>query len=415
MTTHSPSLHPRLALFGAPPAFHEALHVGRPNIGGREQFLARVNDILDRRWLTNRGPYVIEFERRIAEHVGAAHCILVCNATIGLELLIRALELRGEVIVPAFTFVATAHALQWQEVTPIFADIDSEDHNLDPSSVEKMITPRTSGILGVHVWGRACKVDQLSQLASKHGLELIFDAAHAFSCSHNGRMLGTFGRAEVFSFHATKFINSFEGGAIVTNDDDLAAKLRLMQNFGFQGYDNVVYIGTNGKMSEVCAAMGLTNLDYVDQFTEHNIANYRAYHTRLSRVPGFRVLSYDDGERHNHQYVVVEVDASAAGLSRDHIVEMLHAENVIARRYFYPGAHRMEPYRSAFPWPRTDLAVTEGICRKVLVLPTGECVSGTDIERICDLISIAVELAPAIRKKLGSRIEANRAVLGNRP
>ena len=272
---------PALAILGATPAFSEQLHVGRPNIGDRRRFLARLNDILDRRYFTNRGDYVIELERRIARLVGTRNCILVTNGTIGLELLIRALGLRGEVIVPAFTFVATAHALQWQEITPVFADIDPETHCLDPRSVEAAITPRTTGIIGVHLWGRPCAVDELAALARRRKLKLLFDAAHAFGCTHKDRMIGSFGEAEVFSFHATKIMHTFEGGAIVTDNDDLAEKLRLMQNFGFRGYDNVVYLGINGKMSEVSAAMGLTNLESLDKVVRHNRANYRDYAEHL--------------------------------------------------------------------------------------------------------------------------------------
>jgi dTDP-4-amino-4,6-dideoxygalactose transaminase len=391
-----------LALLGGTPAFDAPLHVGRPNIGERDAFIARVNAILDSKWLTNRGPYVIDFERRIAEHVGVAHCILVCNATIGLELLIRALGFRGEVIVPAFTFVATAHAVQWQEITPVFADIERKTHNLDPSSVEKLITPRTTGIIGVHVWGQQCNVDQLARLAQRHRLDLIFDAAHAFSCSHNGRMIGTFGRAEVFSFHATKFVNSFEGGAIVTNDGELAERLRLMQNFGFKGYDNVIYIGTNGKMSEICAAMGLSNLASIEAFIARNIANYGAYSDCLAPLEGIRLLKYERSGRHNYQYVVAEVDDARTGLSRDDLIDVLHAENVIARRYFYPGVHRMEPYRS-MSIKKGDLTITEEVCRKVIVLPSGQAVDRPEIERICAVISEALEQAPRIKRKLDER------------
>ena len=181
----------------------------------------------------------------------------MCNATVALEIAIRAMGMSGEVIVPSFTFVATAHALQWQEITPVFCDIDPRTHNLDPNRIEEMITPRTTGIIGVHVWGRPCAVDALAEIAQRRHLKLLFDAAHAFGCSYQGQMIGNFGDAEVFSFHATKFFNTFEGGAVVTNDDELAAKMRLMKNFGFHGYDNVIYVGTNGKMSEVSAAMGL--------------------------------------------------------------------------------------------------------------------------------------------------------------
>ena len=226
-----------LAIFGGEPAFNEILHVGRPNIGDRKKLIARLNAILDRRWLTNNGPVVQEFEERLAEFLGVRHVITVVNATIGLELVIRALKLTGEVIVPAFTFVATAHALQWQEITPVFSDIDPATHNLDPACIERMLTPRTTGIIGVHVWGRPCDIEALEAIARKHNLALLFDAAHAFGVSHRGRMIGQFGQAEVFSFHATKFFNTFEGGAIATNNDDLAEKLRLMRNFGFSGME----------------------------------------------------------------------------------------------------------------------------------------------------------------------------------
>src|SRR5215813_5840173 len=232
-----------LAILGGAPAFTDELYVGRPNIGDHQRFLERVNDLLGRRWLTNNGPYVQEFEKRVADYVGVRHCITMCNATIALEIAIRALNLTGEVIVPSFTFVATPHALQWQEITPVFCDIDPRTHSLDPRQVERMITPRTTGIIGVHLWGQACDTDALEEIASRRNLTLMYDASHAFRCSHNGKMIGNFGRAEVFSFHATKFFNTFEGGAIVTNDDDLATRVKLMKNFGFAGFDNVIYLG----------------------------------------------------------------------------------------------------------------------------------------------------------------------------
>jgi len=390
---------PALAIFGGAPAFAEQLHVGRPNIGNREHFLARLNDILDRRWLSNRGEYVIELERRICDLIGVRNCVLVCNGTIGLELLIRALNLRGEVIVPSFTFVATAHALQWQEITPVFADIDPKTHCLDPRSVESLITPRTTGIIGVHLWGRPCAIDELTAIARRRNIKLMFDAAHAFACSSGARMIGSFGEAEVFSFHATKIMNTFEGGAIVTDNDDLAEKLRLMQNFGFRGYDRVIYLGINGKMSEVSAAMGLTNLENLQEVIASNRANYGAYEQQLARIPGVNLLAYEEQHRSNYQYVVTTVDADA-GLTRDELVEVLHAENVMARRYFYPGVHRMEPYRSYFPHAHLLLPATEQVCHRVLVLPTGTAASTQDITRVCELIKTALDNAPAVRKQL---------------
>jgi dTDP-4-amino-4,6-dideoxygalactose transaminase len=379
-----------LAILGGTPAFPALLHVGRPNIGDRERLLARINDLLDRRWLSNNGPFVQQLERQIADYVGVKHVICACNATIGLEIAIRAADLKGEVIVPAYTFVATAHALQWQEITPVFADMDPATHNLDPARVERHITPRTTAILATHVWGRPCDVDGLAEIAERRGLKLMFDAAHAFGCSHNGRMIGGFGLAEVFSFHATKFLNSFEGGAICTNDDALAKRIRLMTNFGFAGFDNVVHIGTNGKMTEVCAAMGLTSLEGIDELIATNRRNYLAYREGLAGLPGISLIDYSDGERNNYQYVVVEVDEAVAGLSRDELVGVLHAENVLARKYFWPGVHRMEPYRSLFPHSYLLLPDTERVASKVIVLPTGTAVGELEIATISQLIRAAL-------------------------
>lgn len=380
-----------LAIFGGTPAFSAPLHVGRPNIGDRQRLLERINDILDNRWLTNGGPYVQELERRIAEFIGVKHCIAMCNATVALEIAIRALKLSGEVIIPSFTFIATAHALQWQEITPVFCDIEPVTHTLDPRQVEMMITPRTTGIIGVHTWGNACDVDALVEIAGRRNLKLLFDAAHAFGCSYKGSMIGNFGDAEVFSFHATKFLNTFEGGAVVTNDADLAAKIRLMKNFGFVGYDDVAYIGTNGKMSEISAAMGLTGLDSLDEILAINLRNYQKYCDGLSGILGIRLLRYTENEQHNYQYIVLEVDEEITGISRDEVLSVLRAENILARRYFYPGCHRMEPYRSFFPHAGLLLPETSEVAKKVLVLPTGSSVDLPAIEIVCQIIRIVTE------------------------
>ena len=380
----------QLAYFGGEPKFKEKLYVGRPNIGNRERLLARINDMLDRRWLSNNGVFVQEFEQRIADYLGVKHCIAVCNGTIALELVIRALELQGEVIIPSFTFIATAHALQWQEITPIFCDIDPKTHTINPWRVESMITPRTSGIMGVHVWGQPCNVEMLAEIADKHDLKLMFDASHAFGCSHGGKMIGNFGSAEVFSFHATKFMNTFEGGAIVTNDDELNQKLRLMKNFGFAGMDKVIYLGTNGKMSEVSAAMGLTSLESMEDFIEVNRRNYYCYQEGLAGIPGVSLFPVNQAEKHNYQYIVLEIEEEEAQVSRDMLMKILHAENVIARRYFYPGCHRMEPYRSYFPHAGLLLPETENLGQRVLVLPTGTAIFKDDINKICQIIQYAV-------------------------
>jgi dTDP-4-amino-4,6-dideoxygalactose transaminase len=233
-------------------------------------------------------------------------------------------------------------------------------------------------------------------------LKLMFDAAHAFGCSHGGRMIGNFGQAEVFSFHATKFLNTFEGGAVVTNDDDLAAKIRLMKNFGFAGYDNVIYVGTNGKMSEISAAMGLTGLESLDDFIAANRRNYAAYRAGLQGLPGVRLIVYNEAERCNYQYVIIEVDGAAAGISRDDLMRVLHAENVLARRYFYPGCHEMEPYRSYFPHACLLLPETERLTQRVMALPTGTTVGPDQIATICAIISLAVTHSQELLARLAA-------------
>jgi len=380
-----------LAINGATPAFDQPLHVGRPNMGDREKFLQYANEIFDRRWFSNNGPCVKELEKKLSDHLGVKHCIVMCNGTIALEIAIRALGLKGEVIVPSYTFVATAHALQWQEITPVFADIDPNTHTLDPEAVRGMITPRTTGIVGVHLWGRPCNVEALQAVADEYGLQLMFDAAHAFSCTHNSKMIANFGRCEVFSFHATKFFNTFEGGMVATNDDDLAKQLRLMQNFGFSGADNVIYPGTNGKMTELSAAMGLTGLNSLEEFLEVNKKHYLNYKQGIAAISGLNIVEYDEAERNNYQYIVIEVSDDFP-LSRDQLVDILQAENILARKYFWPGCHNMEPYRSLYPHAGLMLPETKKVAEQVIVLPTGTAMDESSIKFIVKLLKTLADI-----------------------
>jgi dTDP-4-amino-4,6-dideoxygalactose transaminase len=399
-----------LAIFGGTPAFVESLHVGYPNLGSREKLLYYINDILDRRWLTNQGVYVQRFEERVADFVGAKYCIATCNATIGLMIAMKALGLMGEAIIPAFTFIATAHALQWQEVTPIFCDIDPRTHNIDPEKVERLITPRTTGIIGVHVWGRACKVEALTQIARRYNLKLMFDAAHAFGCSYQGRMIGNFGDCEVFSFHATKFVNTSEGGAIVTNDGELARRARLMKNFGFADFDRVDVVGINGKMSELSAAIGLANLESLKDFVNINYRNYGYYQKYLRDIDGIELVLFEDCQVHNYQYIVIKVDENVTSLSRDQLQKILWKEKVLARRYFYPGCHRMEPYRTRFPDAGVELRETEKLAKSVLCLPTGPAVGEVQVNLICQIIRVSVENGVGVKRRMDMAAEGESYV-----
>jgi len=388
-----------LAVFGGPRSFEQPLHVGRPNIGDRAALLSRVEDILDRRWLTNDGVYVGEFERRVAELLEVGHCVATTNGTAALQLLVRARGLRGEVIVPSLTFVATAHALEWEGVSPVFCDVGAVTWTIDPEHVAELIGPETSAVVGVHTWGRACDVERLDEVAKHRGLGLLFDAAHALGCSYRGIPIGGFGEGEVFSFHATKVCNSAEGGMVATNDQALAQELRSLRNFGFSGTDRVDSLGINAKMSELSAAMGLTSLAELPRFIEHNRQTFGHYRSELSGLPGIELMEPPAGERWNHHYVVLQVHEEPAGLSRDQLLAVLQAEGVLARRYFHPGCHRAEPYVSR-SGPPTDLPVTESLLDRVLCLPTGTAIDQQAAGRVCAAIRVAVSEGAEARRRL---------------
>jgi dTDP-4-amino-4,6-dideoxygalactose transaminase len=380
----------------ATPRFPEPLHVGRPNVGDRARLFERLDGALDRLVLTNSGPLSLEFEQRIAELTGAEHCIATVNATTGIQMAARAAGIRAgqKVIVPSFTWVATAHALDWIGVVPVFCDADPKSGTADPAHVEALIEPDTAGILAVHVFGYPCMVDALEKVADKYGLPLIFDAAHAFGSTYEGKPIGGFGAAEVFSFHATKWINSFEGGAITTNDDELAVKLRGMRNLGLDANHEHAWTGTAGRMNEAAAAMGLTSLEIMDELFAINERNHRLYQEGLAGVPGVRVRPMAAGERANHQYIVIEIDEAVSGVHRDRVHAEMFANNILTRRYFYPGCHQVEPYRSAphvhapQPLPRT-----EALVEQVLALPNGMAIGPAEISGICEVIAEVVDAA----------------------
>ncbi|MEU7790476.1 aminotransferase class I/II-fold pyridoxal phosphate-dependent enzyme [Amycolatopsis sp. NPDC049159] len=372
----------------SPPRFSTPLHVGRPNIGDRSRFLDRLGGALDRQWLANNGPLVREFEARVAELASTRHCVPVGNATVGIQIAAKAagVEPGDEVVVPSFTSPATAHALHWIGATPVFCDVD-DTANADPAHVARLIGPRTRAIVGVHVFGRPCAIDRLSELAERHGIPLILDAAQAVGCTYRGAPIGGFGVAEVFSFHATKYLNSFEGGAIVTDDDELAERARAMRNLGMNDEREQVVCGINGRMTEASAAMGLTSLEAMETIISANRRNHRLYRTGLAGLDGVRLHEMAPGERANYQYVVIEVDGEVSRADRDTVLDALARHNVLARRYFHPGCHQIPPYRdhpalhTPLPLPRT-----EALCGRVLSLPTGTAVGAAEIAGICEII-----------------------------
>jgi dTDP-4-amino-4,6-dideoxygalactose transaminase len=337
--------------------------VGCPNLGDKQVFLGWVDKIWKSKRLSNDGPIVQEFEKQVQQFLGVKHAIAVCNATTGLQILANAaFGSYSKVYTPSFTFAATVYALDWAGFVPYFIDIDPKTHNILP-----IVDPKAPTI-ATHLWGRPC-----SKVHSTP-LPIIFDAAHAFGCSYRGVKIGNFGDGEVFSFHATKFINSFEGGMITTNNNETAEKCKLLRNFGFEGYDNSTVAGINGKMSEIHAAMGLCSFDSFDRFVECNYNNYEQYCDNLWGVG--KILIYDKKHTPNYQYIVLEVD------NRDKILEALWAEDIYARRYFYPGVHRMAHYKAL----DISLPNTEALAERIMVLPSGVATTTKDITKICKII-----------------------------
>lgn len=387
----------RLALLGGEPAFPRPLAVGAPIIEPetRERYHRLIAGAFERNWLTNDGPLVRQLEEELAKLHAVRHCASVCNATMAQVLLLRALELQGEVVLPSFTFVATAHACTWQGLTPVFCDISPDSLMAGPTEVERAVTKGTTAVIGVHLFGNVCDTAGLAETCARRGLVLVFDAAHAFGCTLGNTPIGGSGRAEILSFHATKAFSTFEGGAVLTNDPDLDARIRVLRNFGFRGYDDVAWLGLNGKLSESGAALGLASLPAVEERRERCRAIYETYRDGLADIPGVRVLSVGRRGRSNYHYVPILVDEVAFGLSRDLLYRLLWAENVLARRYFYPGLHRMAAYaRTA---PAVSLPVTEAVAGRILCLPSGFAEPAT-VERIVGLFREARARATDLRR-----------------
>ena len=364
---------------------NKVFHVGRPNIPNKNKILAQFAEVIDNQWLTNNGPMVQELESRIQQYLGVKHCICVCNATIGLELLQRALDLEGEVIIPSFTFIATANSLKWQRIDPVFCDVRMDNHLIDPAKIEALITPRTSAIMAVPIWGHPCDYSTLQAIADEHDLKLIFDSAHAFGCKIGDQYLGGYGEAEVFSFHATKVFSTGEGGAITTNSDKLAEKLRLMRNFGFTDYDNTEHIGTNAKMSEFSAAYGLVHLGELDSILDQNEKIHQAYLQEFSKFNELKFLDYTFPGKSNYQYVVAQVPSEI----RDRLVDYFHGHGILLRRYFHPGCHLMEPYASHEQYHSLNLPNTEKISSEIVVFPTGRQLTKTNVKEFAELYGIS--------------------------
>jgi len=375
--------------------FDEPIYVTRPYLPPIEEFAAGLEEIWDGQWLTNNGPVLRRFAQQMSSHFKTENLCLFNNGTLALQLGLQGMGITGEVITTPFTFVATTHALFWNKLRPVFVDIEPDYYTLDPEKVEAAITPWTSAILAVHVFGYPCKLKELADIARRHNLKLIYDAAHAFGVEVDGKSIAHYGDMSMFSFHATKLYHSMEGGMLVFQDPGLKQTFDYLKNFGFKNEVEVVMPGTNAKMSEMQALMGILVLKHLDDIIEQRQCIEAQYRERLAGVPGIRMpppLPRDT--RFNYGYVPIEVNEAEFGMSRDRLYEELKTRNVFARRYFYPLVTDLSCYRHV--QTRDPLTVARQVAGRILTLPTYCELPDETVERICRYIG---ELrAPAVSR-----------------
>ena len=360
--------------------------VTSPLLPSLEEFVPMLRDIWDRKWLTNNGHYHRELERALCEYLKVPYVSLFTNGTLPLMCALQALRVTGEVITTPYSFVATTHALWWNGIKPVFVDIDPETCNLDPDKIEAAITPRTTAIMPVHVYGKPCDTARIQAVADKYGLKVIYDAAHAFGVEVDGKSILEAGDMSTLSFHATKVYNTVEGGALVCHDEQTKQRIDYLKNFGFAGETTVIAPGINGKMDEVRSAYGLLNLRQVDAAIGARRRVAVRYRDALRGVPGLRVMEDMPGVRHNYSYFPVFVDAAAFGMTRDELYFRMKERGVLGRRYFYPLITDFSTYRGLESARPENLPVATRIADSVICLPMYHDLTDGDVDRVIGLI-----------------------------
>ena len=351
-----------------------------PKLGELNELMA---DIWNRKWITNAGHYHQLLEEELAKYLGVEYISLFTNGTLPLITALQALGLtKGEVITTPYSFVATTHSIWWNQLTPVFVDIEEETCGMDPTKIEAAITENTVAIMPVHCYGKPCKTEEIDAIARKHNLRVIYDAAHAFGVRVNGESILNAGDISTLSFHATKVYNTIEGGALVCHSAEMKHQIDNLKNFGFRGEVTVEAPGINGKMDEVRAAYGLLNLKQVDAAIEARKKVADAYRAALKDVKGIRFFDDMPGVKHNYSYFPIFVDAEQYGMTRDELYEKMKAANVYGRRYFYPLITAFDPYKDYPSASPDNLPVATKIADQVICLPMHHALSNEDIERI---------------------------------
>ncbi|MCC5660046.1 DegT/DnrJ/EryC1/StrS family aminotransferase [Nostoc sp. XA010] len=366
--------------------FQEPIYVTRPLLPDLNKFNQKLQEIWQSQWLTNNGKQHLELEEKLEQVLKIPHLSLFNNGTIALVVGCRSLRLSGEVITTPFTFPATPHVLTWNNIRPIFCDIDPETMNIDANKIESMITPQTTAILGVHVYGTPCDVVKIQEIADKYGLKVVYDAAHAFGVEIDGVGIGNFGDLSMMSFHATKLFHTAEGGALLFKDNNLKARVELLKNFGIKNAEEVVMPGINGKMNEIQAALGLIVLEYIEEERQQRKLLVETYRKCLQNVPGITVLTEIPGVTSSYQYFVIRIDQELFGCDRDHLHNQLKQYNVFTRKYFYPLCSEYPCYKYLPSSSSVNLPVANQVAKQVLSLPLYGSLSDDDVEKICKIM-----------------------------
>jgi dTDP-4-amino-4,6-dideoxygalactose transaminase len=366
-------------------SLNKDIYVTQPFLPPLDEFLPYLEKIWESKWLTNAGPYHQELESALARYLGVAHLSLFANGTVALVTALQALRITGEVITTPYSFVATAHSLVWNSLTPIFVDIDRGSCNLDPDKIEEAITPKTTAILPVHCYGNPCNVERIQKIADTYGLKVIYDAAHAFGVKYKGESLLNHGDLAVLSFHATKVFTTFEGGAIVCPDSKTKQRIDYLKNFGFADEVTVVAPGINGKMNELQAAFGLLHLKYADRLIERRRQIDSVYRHALADVRGMRMLDYHPAATCNGSYFPIFVDGDFP-ITRDCLYSALRANDIFARRYFYPLISSFPMYRGASSASSEHLRIAVNLAEQVLCLPIHPDLSEIEQQLVIDTI-----------------------------
>ena len=363
------------------------LTVTSPLLPSLEELTPYLQDIWSRKWLTNNGVYHQELEKALCEYLKVPYISLFTNGTLPLICALQALRITGEVITTPYSFVATTHALWWNGIKPVFVDIDPVTCNIDPDKIEAAITPQTTAIMPVHVYGKPCDTVRIQEIADKYGLKIIYDAAHAFGVEVNGESILKAGDMSTLSFHATKVYNTVEGGALICHDEKTKQRIDYLKNFGFAGETTVIAPGINGKMDEIRSAYGLLNLKQVDRAIEarHRVAV--GYREKLRGIPGIGFMEDMPGVRHTYSYFPIFVDAEKYGMTRDELYEKMKADNVFGRRYFYPLISTFSTYRGLKSSNPDNLPVATKMADAVICLPMHHGLSEEDVERTVTLIT----------------------------